>query len=59
VKVDHHHLRVPRPLPVLSVLVSIGLLTQPDPAVFARAGALLALGGVLWLLSRRPDLTQR
>jgi basic amino acid/polyamine antiporter, APA family len=51
-RVDHRHLRVPAAVPLAGAVVSIALLTQPDPGVLLRAGALLALGLVLWLLGR-------
>jgi basic amino acid/polyamine antiporter, APA family len=52
-RVEHDHFRTPSALPVLGVLVSVGLLTQQEPADFARAGAFLAIGVVLWLVNRR------
>jgi amino acid transporter len=51
--VDHEHFRVPRALPVLAVLTSVGLLTQRDGEDFLRAAAFLVLGLVLWLVNRR------
>ena len=50
--VGHEHLRVPRVVPILGVAVSVGLLTQPAAAVYARTALLLALGLVLWLVQR-------
>ena len=49
--VDHEHFRVPSIFPVLGVGVSIALLTQIEAEVWARAGILIALGLVLWLLN--------
>jgi amino acid transporter len=52
-RVEHDHFTVPRALPVLAVLTSVGLLTQRDGEDFLRAAAFLALGLVLWLVNRR------
>ena len=49
--VDHEHFRIPSIFPVLGVGVSIALLTQIEAEVWARAGILIALGLVLWLLN--------
>lgn len=50
--VDHDHFRVPGIVPVLGCVVSLLLLLHQDAASFARAGAVLALGVVLWLAGR-------
>ena len=58
--VEHEHFRIPSGFPVLGVAVSIALMTQIEPQVWARAGILLAVGLGLWLLNlvivgrRRP-----
>ena len=49
--VAHHHFRVPWPVPVLGIAVSVALLTRIAGEVWLRAGALLALGVVLWGLN--------
>ena len=49
--VDHDHFRVPSVFPVLGVGVSIALLTQIEGEVFARAGILVGVGVVLWLVN--------
>ena len=54
--VEHSHLTIPRAIPVLGIATSLGLLTQIGAEVFARAGALLALGAVLWLVTNRFGL---
>ena len=50
--VEHDHFTVPRIVPVLGLLTCAFLLVQQDdPAVFLRAGLLLAVGIVLWLVN--------
>ena len=49
--VDHEHFTVPSIFPVLGVGVSIALLTQIEGEVWARAGILVGIGVVLWLLN--------
>jgi basic amino acid/polyamine antiporter, APA family len=51
-RVPHPHLRVPRAVPVLGAVASLGLLTQPAPGIHLRAALLLALGGVLWVIQQ-------
>ena len=54
-RVEHEHWRAPTALPVLGALACAGLIVQKateDAIVFAYAGGLLALGVVLWLISR-------
>lgn len=46
------HFRAPTALPVVGIAVCLGLMATKDAATFARAGALLALGGALWLAAR-------
>jgi amino acid transporter len=53
--VEHEHFRAPSVFPVLGTIVSLALIADTafdDPATFARAAALLALGVVLWLVNR-------
>ncbi len=50
--VEHGHFRAPTAVPVIGAVVSLALMTTKDPEVFLRAGGLLALGAVLWLLNR-------
>jgi amino acid transporter len=49
--VEAEHFRVPSAFPVLGVAVSIALLTQIEAEVLARAGILIAIGAVLWLVN--------
>ena len=54
-RVEHDHWRAPTVLPVLGVAACLGLIVQKafeDAVIFAYAGGLLALGVVLWLISR-------
>jgi amino acid transporter len=53
--VDHDHWRAPTLLPVLGVAACLALIVQKaveDAVIFAYAGGLLALGVVLWGISR-------
>jgi hypothetical protein len=43
----------PRAIPVLGVVVSLAVLATQEPATFLRAGILLAIGVVLWLVNQR------
>jgi len=51
-RVEHRHFKVWTFVPVLGVLSCIGLLTQQEPAVWLFGAILLAVGGVLYLISR-------
>jgi basic amino acid/polyamine antiporter, APA family len=54
-RVDHEHWRAPTALPVLGAIACLGLIVQKavdDAVIFAYAGGLLALGVVLWGISR-------
>jgi amino acid transporter len=51
--VDHDHFVAPRAIPVLGVVVSLAVLATQEPATFLRAGILLAIGVVLWLVNQR------
>ena len=56
--VEHEHFHAPAVFPVLGALVSVALLVDTatdDLAVFARAGILLAVGALLWLVNRALD----
>ena len=50
-EVEHNHFRVPWPLPVIGVAISIALLTQVSGEAFVRAGLLVGLGLVLFAIS--------
>ncbi len=50
-RVEHEHFTVPAVFPVLGVGVSIALLTEIEGEVWARAGILVGIGVVLWLLN--------
>ena len=57
--VEHEHFRTPVVFPILGMLVCAGLLTQQAAEVWWRAGALLAIGALLYgvniLLKRRLE----
>lgn len=46
------HFRAPTAMPVIGIFVSLGLMTTKQPETFARAGLLLLIGVLLWLLAR-------
>jgi amino acid transporter len=48
--VEHEHFRAPSAVPVIGFVVSVALMTTKDAEVFARAGALLLVGAVLWVV---------
>ncbi len=53
--VEHDHFTAPSALPVLGALVSVGLIVDTatdDLDVFVRAGLLLLLGALLWVVNR-------
>ena len=53
--VEHDHWRAPTVLPILGAVAALALIVQKafdDAVVFAYAGGLLALGVVLWGISR-------
>ncbi|WP_129338961.1 APC family permease [Cellulomonas endophytica] len=54
-RVDHPHFRVPAVVPVLAVVSCLVLLTQQEAQHWALAGGLLAVGVVLFLLTRRSS----
>jgi basic amino acid/polyamine antiporter, APA family len=54
-RVEHEHWHAPTVLPVLGAVACLGLIVQKaveDTIIFAYAGGLLALGVVLWAISR-------
>ncbi|NIZ89548.1 APC family permease [Kineococcus rubinsiae] len=51
-RVEHAHFRAPAVVPVLGVLSCLALLTQQEAGVWLRGAAMLALGAVLYALSR-------
>lgn len=52
-RVEHEHFRVWTFVPVLGVISCVVLLSQQRPIVWLFAAVLLAVGVVLWLVSRR------
>lgn len=48
---EDHHFRVPTPVPIIGIGISLALLTQTEGETFLRAGALLVLGLVIWVLN--------
>lgn len=50
--VEHDYFHVPTAVPVIGAIVCIGLLTQVEGAIWLRAGLLVLLGLVLWLVNR-------
>jgi len=56
--VEHEHFRAPTWVPVLGVITCVALIIQKafdDTVTFAYAGGLLAIGVVLWALTRRAS----
>lgn len=49
--VDHDHFEVPTIIPPIGIGVSIALLTQIEAETYGRAGILLAVGLVLWVVN--------
>lgn len=45
--------RAPTVMPVLGLVSSLVLMTTKEPEIFARAGVLLLIGAVLWVVNRR------
>ncbi len=52
-RADHDHFRTPTAMPVIGFAVSLAVMTTKDADTFARAGGLLALGALLWVLTSR------
>lgn len=50
--VDHDHFVVWPFVPVVGIAISLALLTQIEAETFVRAGLLVAVGGVLWLVNQ-------
>jgi APA family basic amino acid/polyamine antiporter len=50
--VSHDHFRVPSALPILGIVACVVVMSQVEGVTFLRAGALLALGLLLWALER-------
>jgi basic amino acid/polyamine antiporter, APA family len=50
-EVDHDHFHAPTVLPIAGAVACLVLATDKDGAIWARAGALLALGLVLWVVN--------
>lgn len=57
--VEHEHFRAPTALPVLAVLSCIVLLTQQEAQHWALAGILLAVGALVFLLTRLTTARDR
>jgi len=53
--VEQDHFRVATVVPVLGVISCIVLLTQQTAGTWLRAGILLAVGAVLFLVTRRAS----
>jgi amino acid transporter len=51
-RVERDHFRTPLAFPVLGALACAVVLTQPSLEIYARAGALLLLGFLLWAATR-------
>ncbi|ARJ03835.1 amino acid permease [Cnuibacter physcomitrellae] len=58
-KVDHKHFRIWTPIPILGVASCILLLTQQEPLVWAYGGGFVALGLLLYGISRVARRRQR
>jgi amino acid transporter len=58
-KVDAPHFRSPVIMPVIGAAVSVALMTTKDAVTFGRAGVLLAIGCVLWLVNRWALVNRR
>jgi amino acid transporter len=61
-RVREDHFRTPTVLPVIGAIVSLALLTTKEPEIFLRAGVLLVIGALLWLVTwythgrHQPDM---
>lgn len=49
--VPHEHFRAPTAIPAIGAVVSVALMTTKDMETFARAGGLIVLGLLLWLVN--------
>ena len=50
-RVAHDHFVAPTILPIIGAIVSLGLLTTKDADIFLRAGILILLGVILWVVT--------
>jgi amino acid transporter len=50
--VDHEHFKAPSVAPVLGAVISLFLITQNEADIYLRAGILLAIGLVFWVVNR-------
>jgi amino acid transporter len=50
-RVDHDHFRTPAVIPVIAVLFIVALLFQQEAQIFLRAGIILLVGLVLYLVN--------
>jgi APA family basic amino acid/polyamine antiporter len=50
--VEHDHFRAPSVLPVIGAITCVGLLTRQDGETFLFAGGMMAVGVVLYMISR-------
>jgi amino acid transporter len=53
--VGHDHFHAPSVLPVIGAVACVVLAFDKEPAIWARAGLLVALGLVLWAVSRLSE----
>jgi APA family basic amino acid/polyamine antiporter len=51
-RVDHDHFHAPSIAPVLGALISIFLITQNEADIYLRAGILLLIGLLFWVVNR-------
>jgi amino acid transporter len=50
-RVDHNHFRTPAAIPVIAIVVIVALLFQQEAEIFLRAGIILLVGLVLYLVN--------
>ena len=50
-RVDHDHFRTPAAIPVIAIVVIVALITQQEAGIFLRAGIILLVGLVLYLVN--------
>ncbi|QZN85358.1 APC family permease [Cellulomonas sp. C5510] len=58
-RVEHDHFRSPTAVPVLAVVSCLVLLTQQEAGHWALAGVLLAVGGVVYVVTRGVSRSSR
>ena len=51
-RVDRPHFHAPTVFPVLGIAVCIALMTEKSAETYARAGILLAVGVIFWVVNR-------